>query len=49
MSDTTPTGATVHDDTSGAYALALFIKTFAAGYTPEIDVRTPADLGLAPV
>ena len=41
--------AVVHEDTSGAYALAMFISTFPAGYTPKIDVRTPAGLGLAPV
>jgi hypothetical protein len=36
--------AVVHEDTSGAYALAMFISTFSAGYTPKIDVRTPADI-----
>jgi hypothetical protein len=41
--------ATVHDDTSGAYAMALFIAAFAAGYVPKIDTRTPGDLGLKPV
>jgi hypothetical protein len=49
MSDSTPTPAASHDDTSGAYAQALFLATFPAGHTPVTDTRTPADLGLAPV
>jgi hypothetical protein len=44
-----PAQATIHEDTSGAHALAMFLATFAAGYVPKIDPRTPADLGLDPV
>jgi hypothetical protein len=41
--------ATVHEDTSGTYALALFLATFPAGHVPKTETRTPSDLGLAPV
>ncbi len=36
--------AVIHEDTSGAYALAMFLKTFGAGYVPAVDIRTPADI-----
>jgi hypothetical protein len=44
MSTATTPAPVATEEQDGAYARALFLATFPAGYVPKTDTRTPAQV-----